>query len=64
MDLGQAVHPSSRIRLDELSGEQIMDRFLMYDHCSGLIRLSDDEIYVSQDAWFFFGAMNRFVLVV
>ncbi|KAL0215385.1 hypothetical protein P9112_007569 [Eukaryota sp. TZLM1-RC] len=46
----------------------ILDKFnpkakdeTMFEHCSALIRLTDDysQLMVSQNAWFFYGAQNR-----
>ncbi|CAL6035850.1 Phospholipase_B [Hexamita inflata] len=41
-------HWLNRPELDELN-----------DHCSGLVRVSGDKVFVSQVAWFTFGAMTR-----
>jgi hypothetical protein len=42
-----------------MTSDEAMEKSMRADHCSGLIRLTDDDLFVSQDAWFFFGAMNR-----
>jgi len=44
-----------------MSLEEKIDFWSTANHCSGLIKLLPDnkELYVSQAAWFFYGAMNR-----
>ncbi|CAL5983138.1 Phospholipase_B [Hexamita inflata] len=31
----------------------------LHDHCSGLVRITDDEVFLSQTAWFTYGSMTR-----
>eukprot|EP00769_Ergobibamus_cyprinoides_P004525 gnl/Ergobibamus_cyprinoides/716.p1 GENE.gnl/Ergobibamus_cyprinoides/716~~gnl/Ergobibamus_cyprinoides/716.p1 ORF type:complete len:453 (-),score=201.32 gnl/Ergobibamus_cyprinoides/716:195-1397(-) len=34
-------------------------RRIIHNHCSGLVRLTDEDLFCSQDAWFTYSAMTR-----
>lgn len=53
LDVVKFALPDQRARLNAPELDELND------HCSGLVRVNGDEIYVSQTAWFTYGSMTR-----
>ncbi|GIQ81322.1 phospholipase B-like protein [Kipferlia bialata] len=61
LDLVVAVEPSMRPDWSNMTPFEKDMRFAKDSHCTGLVKLAGDysDVYVSQAAWFFYGAMTR-----
>lgn len=53
LDVVEFAVPSTRSKLNSPEYRELRD------HCSGLVKITDDEIYLGQTAWFTYGSMTR-----
>ncbi|KAH0573132.1 Phospholipase B [Spironucleus salmonicida] len=59
LDVVEFALPTMRPNWKNMTQEMKETWAQMRDHCSGLVRVSNDTIYLSQTAWFFYGSMTR-----
>lgn len=59
LDIVNFAVPAMRRDFAHMTPAEIDEYDMLNSHCSGLLRASEDTLYLSQDAWFFLGSMNR-----
>lgn len=59
LDIVNFAVPSTRMDFSKMTREEISDYLALRSHCSGLVYFNEDDIYVGQTAWFFYGGMTR-----
>ena len=63
LDLGKGINATMLRWWWEQVDKDPEGTLSLHDHCTGLVRLTQDDLFVGQDSWFFLGAMNRIMKV-